>query len=410
MSLHVFERERDLAMTHSEPGTSDPILDLARVRDPIGVLTVLVSLVPGSRSEAFPGHRLVRDALADLDDDARRMPDGDMVEACRRRREEITELVGSLLDGHETGRGRVLVLPLTGSPRRLNVWEGLPDGVVLAVDAHVTPLLALREQGRPTGLVAVSPTGLVAAERSMGVVRTVLSVNFADASPGEVGPQGTEQSVPHQETERHLQSRTFGRRLTNHYAAAIATHSATVAEFAASSGWWAVAICGEPALTAPLQSRLAGTAHEVITSKITPGDGWSIHDLEQALRPEIEHAARVRRAAIAARALDAARARHGTAALGIDDVLEALIEGRVHHLVVAPNALPTTYEQMPDGRLAAVGELPAGALHGRMRRLPGLCDRMVAEAILHDGQITAVGVDESPELAAAGGAVALLRG
>jgi hypothetical protein len=396
-------------MTHHDVEKTDPILALARLRDPVGVLTVMVSLHPGSRSDAFPGRRLVHDALRSLDDTGQ-IPDGEMVAACRQRRDEITERVEDMCDARQTGRGRVLVVPLTGSAQQLNVWEDIPDSITLSVDAHVSPLLGLREHGRPVGLVMVSSARVVVAERAMGLTRTVGTFDLSDEGVQPGSAAAPAEPVQHQETERHLKSRAFARRLTRHRKDLLAAHADELAQLAAAGGWWAIAMCGDPELTEPVRSHLAARGIEVVVSKVIPGEGWTVVDVERALHPELDHAARARRQETAAHALSVAYTRAGAGVSGVDDVLEALIEGRAHHLIVAPDLLPTTYEQMPDGRLAAQGEYPAGVLHGLMRRLPGLCDRMVAEAVLHDGQVTCVDAAESPDLAAAGGAVALLRG
>jgi hypothetical protein len=383
----------------------DPILGLASLRDPVGVLTVMVSVELGSRSDAIPGHRIIHDGLAGLEPTKQGVPDAEMVEAYQGRRAEISELVEDLLDPVQTGRGRILVLPLTGAPHRVNVWESVPDGVMLGLYAHVAPLLGLREDGRPVGLVAVSATRLLAAERSSGATRIVRSISIAsgDLDPGQAG------GPPGRSGDLHSPPAAVARQLESHRLAALTAHADELAELAIAGGWWAVAICGEPARLAPLRDRLMANGLTVVEGAATPGNGWSADDLERVLHADLDLAARAKRQDLATYALDAARTRAGKAALGVDDVLAALVEGRVHHLVVVAAALPSHYEQMPDGRLAAAGELPAGVIHGRLRRLPGLCDRMVAEALLHDGEVTALGIDESPELVAAGGVVAILR-
>jgi len=392
-------------MAGGEAPVLDSILGLASVRDPVGVLTAMVSVALGSRSDAIPGRRVIRDALADLELPKHGVPDGEMVEAYRSRRAEIGELVEDLLDPMQPGRGRILVLPLTGAPHRLNVWESVSDGAMVGLDANVAPLLGLREDGRPVGLVAVSATHLLAAERFAGATRMVRSIPIAGGNlePGHI------QGPPGRSGDLHSPSGAFERRLESHRLAALTAHADELAELAIGGRWWAVAICGEHARVAPLRDRLMRSGLTVVAGTATPGDGWSADDLERVLHADLDVAARARRQDLATHALDAARTRAGKAALGVDDVLTALVEGRVHHLVVVAAALPSAYEQMPDGRLAAAGELPAGVLHGRLRRLPGLCDRMVAEAVLHDGEVTALGIDESPELVAAGGVVAILR-
>jgi hypothetical protein len=392
-------------MADGEALVLDPILGLASLRDPVGVLTVMVSVELGSRSDAIPGHRIIHDALAGLEPAKHGVPDAEMVEAYHGRRAEIAELVQDLLDPTQAGRGRILVLPLTGAPHRVNVWESVPDGVMLSVDAHVAPLLGLREDGRPVGLVAVSATRLLVAERSAGATRMVQSISIAagDLDPGQAG------GPPGRSGDLHSPPAAVERQLESHRLAALAAHADELAELAIAGRWWAVAICGEPARVAPLRDRLVSSGLTVVEGTATPRDGWSVDDLERVLHADLDLAARAKRKDLATYALDAARTRAGKAAMGVDDVLAALVEGRVHHLVVAAAALPSTYEQMPDGRLAAAGELPAGVLHGRLRRLPGLCDRMVSEALLHDGEVTALGIDESPELVIAGGVVAILR-
>jgi hypothetical protein len=392
-------------MADGDALVGDPILHVAGVRDPVGVLTVMVALTVGSRSDATAGYRVVRDALAHLDSAAHDAPDGEMVTAYQGRREEISGLVEDLLDPTQTGRGRILVLPLTGAPHRITVWESVPDRVTLGRDAHVAPLLGLREDGRPVGLVAVSATGLLVAERSAGATRMVRSTPITSGdheASRTVGPPGRSGDL-------HSAPAAVDRRHEGHLVAALTAHADELVELAITGHWWAVAISGEPALMAPLRERFTRAGLTVVDGSATPGDAWSADDIERALHTDLDLAARATRQDLAAHALDAARTRAGKAALGVDDVLAALVEGRVHHLVVVPAALPSDYAQMPDGRLAAAGEVPAGALDGPIRSASGLCDRMVAEAVLHDGEVTALGSDESPDLVAAGGVVAILR-
>jgi len=392
-------------MSEGDLPLRDPILALASVRDPVGVLTVMVAVAIGARRDVIPGQRIVRDALAALEVPGQGIPDAEMVAAYRRRRDEISALVDELLDPTQTGRGHVLVLPLTGTPRRIDVWESVPDGVTLALDAHVAPLLGLREDGRPVGLVAVSATQLAVAERSMGTTRLVSSIPIASGGL----ETGETRRPPGRSGDLHSPPGAFERRQESHRLAALTAHADDLAELATGGRWWAVAICGEPTLVAPLRDRLMHRGLAVVEGAATPGNGWSADDIERILRADVDMAARARRHDLATAALDMALTPAGSAALGVDDVLAALGEGRVRHLVVVPAALPADYEQMPDGRLAAAGELPAGVLHGRVRRPHDLCDRMVAEAVRQDGEVTALDIAESPELVDAGGVVAILR-
>lgn len=275
---------------------------------------------------------------------------------------------------------------------------------MLGLDAHLAPLLGLREDGRPVGLIAVSGARLLAAERSAGATRMVQSIPI----DGDLEPDHTE-GPPGRSGDLHSPSGAYERRLESHRVTGLAAHADELVQMASAGRWWAVAICGEHTRVARVRDRLMQSGLTVVEGSATPGDGWSADDLERALHPDLDRAARTKRQELAAHALDAARTRAGRGALGVDDVLAALVEGRVHHLVVVAEALPAYFEQTPDGRLTAAGELPAGVPHGQLRRHPGLCDRMVAEAVQHDGEVTALGIDESPDLVSAGGVVAILR-
>lgn len=70
-------------MSDDQAGVLDPILGLAGVRDPVGVLTVMASVSLGARSDAIPGRRAILDALAELDLSKDGVPDGEVFEAYR---------------------------------------------------------------------------------------------------------------------------------------------------------------------------------------------------------------------------------------------------------------------------------------------------------------------------------------
>lgn len=388
---------------------SDPILGMAGVRDPLGVLTLMTSPRPGSRHAAAAAAGPLRRAIEALAQNPTGRAPEDATAALRRRRDEADALLDTLLDPTRGGRGRVALLPLSGAPIRVDVWAELPDTATLAGDAHVAPLLVLREGGRPVGLIAVSGRRMAVAESAWGEVHGVHETVFRDESGEWRRFEGPARGGTGRGTESYSQADLFATRVEAHRRADLAGAAGTIADEARTRGWVRAVVCGEPALAEAVAEPLAAAGVEVVRSAVTPGDGWSPRELADALGPERAAAAATARSRLMESAMGAAQAHGGRGALGVDDVLSALVEGRVHHLVLVPEALPDQYEQLPDGRLAAVGEVPAGPLHGRLRRLHGLCDRMVAEAVQREADVTALTAGEAPELAAEGGVAAILR-
>jgi hypothetical protein len=113
----------------------------------------------------------------------------------------------------------------------------------------------------------------------------------------------------------------------------------------------------------------------------------------------------MREAQLTQRVRDAALSGAG-GAIGLSEVLAALNEARVAHLVYDPEV---RFEGAvgEDGRLSAPFELRPAA--GRVRHEPRLTERIVERCLQTGAQITPVGGAASTLLADAGGVAALLR-
>jgi hypothetical protein len=105
---------------------------------------------------------------------------------------------------------------------------------------------------------------------------------------------------------------------------------------------------------------------------------------------------------------DAALAPSGRAAVGLDDVLAALGEGRASRLLLDVERRPRG-AVTPDGRLIAGGERPPGVDPADLVDEPRLLDRMIERALETGAELVPLVGPASSPLAMHDGVAAELR-
>jgi hypothetical protein len=389
---------------------SDAPEELSTIRDPAGVLTIYVDA--GADREARHRPRRAEIELRERLDGVRRRLDAEG-DATRRRLldERLAELAPALedlVDPGAPGAGRALVVPLSGgAPRAVVADAGMGHEVVLDRSPYLLPLVAAGAQAAPAGVVCVSGDLVraidVRGSRAVEAMRAPIDVPTADWRP-MVGPSDTTPGhAAHSESQRDL----FGRRLEEHRARRIAELAERVRDEAEARGWDAVVVAGEPEHVAALGPP-AGTGAEVVALGRALPATLSPEEVRAVTAPAITEARRQAARALALRVRDTALAVSGRAALGVDDVLGALAEGRVHRLVIDPSVRQAG-ARAPDGTLVAAGEVAPGETAAAMAPEPNVMERMVERALATGARIAVVDGDAAEPLADCGGVAAELR-
>jgi peptide subunit release factor 1 (eRF1) len=197
----------------------------------------------------------------------------------------------------------------------------------------------------------------------------------------------------------------FARKLEDHQIRFIAHASQDVARLAQAQGWERVVVAGDPRLTEPLEAELPPAIEPLIVRGTFQ---WQRpHELVEAVAPEVERAAGERMARLVSEARERAGA-GGHGALGLAEVLDALVQGRVDTLIVDPSCAPAGV-RAPDGRLAPAGQGLPGASADELEPEPHLVERMVELALETSGRVVPVQAEAAAELADVDGVAAILR-
>jgi hypothetical protein len=277
----------------------------------------------------------------------------------------------------------------------------LPNRVVLDSTPLLHPLLELIDEGRPTGVVLTSSRSAELLDWRLGDLRRVSHVRAGPAlahgeRPGPVVAQAkrAQQITP----MRELHSRRERER--HHRFLADVAVDAT--RLAGERDWERTLIAGEQRLIGPLVNALPNRLRQNVvrdSRHLTEIDGPVLAVAvaerlagERAER-QLELVRRVRDAALGA----------GTSALGLADVLVALNDARVEHLIYDPQVRYVGAVGADDMLLASPH---AGGLMVEESRLT---ERIVERCLRTAARITPLDAIGAATLADAGGIAALLR-
>lgn len=382
------------------------LLELTHLRDPFGVLSVYVDARP---NELEASSLAVRNALNELAERARS-------EGSRERRMAVTERISALepvladlTSVSAPGRGRALFAPVRGDePRRLTLQLPLPTRVVLEENAFVRPLVAALEAGRAAGLIAVSRAGVRAFEWRLGDVEELAHLRLEEDTdswrmtrgPAPSGSWFARESVPQEDR--------FHRRLAQQQVDLVGSLGEQIKSLAQERGWERLLVSGDERLADPfLEALPAGARAETLRSSLTAGEWLSAEEIAGMLLPDIEEAGRRRACALVERAKDAALS-GGRGAVGLQDVLAALQEGRITSLLY-DDARDYRGLRAADGRLFPEGVEPAGVPEAELNLEPQLAERMIERALETDADLIPVSGEAAAALAECEGVAALLR-
>lgn len=396
---HVMQMELD--------GTT--LAEILDIEDPVGVLSLYVDADPTVQASVRPAWAVeLRNDIASLRDAAR---DGarERWTALEARLETLEDEIARLADPAEPGRGRALFAPLSGDGvRRMTLQGPLGTLAVLEDRAYVRPLVGAFDRGRPQGLVTLSKEGARVADLRVGGASELLELRFQEGSEDWREMKGPAGANPAMAQQTAPQRDRFARRVEDHRRRFLQSVAGRVAALAGDRGWERIVLAGDGRLAGPLEEELPadpGTPPVVRIERTL--EGLTGNELAtavaEALAPEEQarHRAELERARAGAAA-------DGTGALGLADVLAALAEGRVAHLLIGEDA---AYRGLraPDGRLAAPEALPPDVDPSTLSEEPRLGERMIELAVRTDADISVLTGAAADELAAAGGVAAMLR-
>ena len=376
------------------------LLALLKCTDPLGVLSIYVD----AGSDTSDGRIDVSNRLNQLQ---RRIG----VEGTRAQARALDDAVlrlqptvARLFAPGARGRGRALFAALSRPVVTcFSSQLRLPNRVVLDASPFIHPLLELLDQGRPAGVFVLSLDSVDVFDWRQGELTRVTQITLdetpARQRPGPVAPSAgrAQQTTPARE-QRQRRARDQRLRFVEH-AARVVAHQADARD------WERVLVSGDERLTTALVDALPESLRE---HALCDARGLDSSDpaklaatISQGLvRQHVERETRLTR-----RVLDAAMSGTG-GALGLSEVLAALNEARVSHLVYDPR-IRFAGAVGQDGRMSTQLEQPPAA-EGVWPE-PRLTERIVERCLATGAQITPIEGAASAVLADAGGVAALLR-
>ena len=348
----------------------DQLLSACRLRDPRGVISVYVDAEPTETAGSPPGWaETVRVAL-------RRV-------CSRERLRELDPAISRILEAGQGPRGRALFCGVSsGTPVVFMVSPTLQTSVTVAETARLQPLLAARTNAGPAGIVIITAAEVRLLEIADGQARELVRESVA-------APKFEWNDLKEPAAARREDARRIVRYVADRVQSTVTAR-----------GWNRIVVAGNPRLVRPLAESLASASHGLLVAE-------SDHDVNPHEHPariasrfhgELEAAAHRRDATLIAQAEDAALA-GGRGAIGVDDVLNAVIEGRAAWIALDA-----------DAALATGLTVPAGGIPGHSSSVVAtdVTAQLVEHALEGDVPLTVVRGAEHPRLQEAG-ALALLR-
>lgn len=387
------------------------ISELVALRDPEGILSIYVDAGAqrGNRHRPRAGEIALRRGLeslrADLDAEGRR-------ERARLLEARLAESAGSLadlVDPTRPGRGRALVVPLSGgSPVEVRTTRPMGDRVVFAPTACATPLLGPLAESDTAGVASLGGEGVrvveVRADGAEEVLRAPYGIPSDDWRP-MVGPA---RATPGHPQESESQRDLFARRLEEHRTRRVREIAAAVWQEAARRGWERLAVTGSGERVRALQETRPPDGPPILVLGVQLSHEAAPEMLRGAVAGPLADARRRTGRELAEHLRDEALAAAGRAVVGLDDTLGTLFEGRVERLVLDAAARHEG-ALAPDGRMVVAGEIPPGVAPSELVPEPHLVERMIERALATGAALVVLEGPAAEPLAPFGGVAAALR-
>jgi Bacterial archaeo-eukaryotic release factor family 10 len=309
-------------LTTIEHLDDEALLDLSRRTTALGVLSVYVNADPvGSwDARAIDVKNRYRELQRRVREDGPAGRSREVVAALERLGPEVEHLTSPA----EAGRGRVLFAALGGDwDVRLDSQMAVPNRVVLDDGPFVHPLLELLDEGRPAGVVLVSPADAALLEWRLGRLQLLSRLDQEEVEApheraGQIG--GGPPGQFHTPMLEHRQARQ--RDWTQRFLDRVADVAATMA---GERRWERILVSGGERWTEPVAVKFPAPFHDKVIrdARVLTGldDGGLLAAVTEQLHED--HASREQR--LLEQVRDAGLSQAG--ALGLSQVVAALNAG-----------------------------------------------------------------------------------
>lgn len=390
----------------------ETVLELGRLRDPVGVISVYVGSTPERQAGTTPQWAVaIRNQIRELRQRVKEEGPREHWMAVSERLDALGPELEEVLDPKAYGRGRALFAPVSAKGvRRFAVQTpSFSDAVVLESTAYLRPLVAALDAGRPTGIVAVDRSGIRVLEWRFGEVEELATHRFEEGAYESRELTGPAAANPAMHQQGASQKDRFEERLEEHRIRFLRTTAGgEVRGEITRRGWDRVVVAGDGKYSQPVAEEVTkgNNGYQVLR------DEHDFHhkpsrEIADTMLPRLQQAQADREVALVEQARSSALS-GGHGAIGLDDVLGALGEGRVSHLLY-DDARELRGFRADTGTTLLFSErnAPAGE---ELVREPLLVERMVERAFETSALVTPVTGQQATELLAPHeGVAALLR-
>lgn len=355
--------------------------ELAAFGDEVGVLSLYTTMEPGTQA----GRTRLRNEIAALRQELAADPDQERARLAGLRLDLLEPQIDELLDPAGPGLGRALFAQVAGEEVR-TAWVQLPVGdlAVLRENASLLPLVIAVQADKPAGVARVGRDGVRLFDCRYGLTDELEPVIFNKATAEwSRGGSPTLSGL----SRRGIHPDRFDQRLEEHLTKFLRESAPHVAGQARRLGWETLLLVGDPRDTAVLDEALPAD-REIVQVDAVLDHALSPSEVLEFVRPTLDEVRSRHDAALAVRARDLALS-GGNGAVGLDDILSLLRQGRVEHLLLDE----------------------AGGWHAEpMAVAPeDLEEEMIELTFEHGGDVTVLETRAAAELAEAGGVAAMLR-
>jgi peptide subunit release factor 1 (eRF1) len=317
--------------------------------------------------------------------------------------------VEALLDPRAHGRGRALFVAVgDGRTETVSIQMPFRERVIYDRTAFIRPLVAAHDEGRAAGVLAAHRDGIRILEWSTGEAAELESRSFelGDAQLADVksGPAGQNPRLMQQSA---VNRERFEDRIDDNRHRFLKSAVHDVTGMAKERGWDRVVVAGPPKI------------RQEVAAALTSENGFTVLEADQAweiespstiagqLWPILRSRHRQRECDLVTMAIDRSAAGQ-TGAVGMRNVLNALNQGQVQHLLFRADLEVEGYTTEEDTLHAVVGGAAAQAGF-EMHREPLFVERMIEKVIAMGGRVTPVEEEAAELLDGHDGVAALLR-
>lgn len=384
--------------------------ELANLSDPVGVLSIYVTLDRRERAEAGPNspwELRMRHQLGQVRDRLKQDGPREHWKALTDRLDELRLELERLLDPSASGQGRALFAAVAnGEVRSVSLQVPLTDQVVLEPRAYLRPLVAAWSTAGPAGAVSVSADELRVVDLRFGLAEVVDTIQHPSTIEQRElkGPAGANPALPQQSVSQHD---LFERREEDKLLRSLRAAGPRLAELVKRRGWDELALTGEAPLVQALREGLPPSLPAEVITLDHPVNSLPPAKLAGTVAPALAAARQRRHRALAEHARNSALSANA-GACGLGETLGALQQGRVAHLLLATGR-QWSGTRTPDGFLTPDGEVPPGQDPAELSPEPHLAERMLELAFRDGGRVTMLDPDAAAPLADADGIGAVLR-